>query len=292
MASLVGLTLADSGTHARPGAEGALIVAGASCVVLYVVALIELCRALLPLARRRRLEAIAFPLLALAATAIGITVVEGRGLLVPPGHLPRLFEAGAIGQAFLFALALAERTRARSALVAVDGLTGIPNRRSFDKTLTDAWKRARRSGGRLGLLMIDVDAFKRFNDAYGHQAGDDVLRRVAHAVAGAALRGDDLAARYGGEEFVIVLPLADGESAQMVGERVRENVHEAAIPYRDSPAGIVTVSVGAASIDPREADASALVALADQALYQAKREGRDRVVLAMPERSTLSPAFR
>jgi diguanylate cyclase (GGDEF)-like protein len=237
-----------------------------------------------------------FYLIAFFCAALGMAVddLNSHGLLLPHLKLGRAFDTGIALEALLFALALADRNRALSALVSLDGLTGIANRRSFDGALQRAWNRARRADAALGVLMIDVDHFKRFNDTHGHQAGDEVLRQVAQAVSAAVLRPDDVAARYGGEEFAIVLPLAEGEAARVVGERVRHNVRALAIDYPDSPGGIVTVSVGVASARPdhRGPDPETILASADQALYRAKREGRDRVVLAPLERSSPDPAFR
>ncbi len=248
------------------------------------------------IARRQGFEPARFYLVAFAFGMVGIVVndLNLHGILLPHLKLGRAFDSGIAVEALLFALALADRNRALSALIALDGLTGIANRRSFDGALHRAWDRARRSDAALGVLMIDVDHFKRFNDTHGHQAGDDVLRQVAQAVSAAVLRPDDVAARYGGEEFAIVLPLAEGEAARVVGERVRHNVRALAIDYPESPEGIVTVSVGVASARPdsRGPEPQTILSSADQALYRAKREGRDQVVLAPLERSSPDPAFR
>jgi diguanylate cyclase (GGDEF)-like protein len=236
-----------------------------------------------------------FYLVAFVFLGLGIAVNDAnqRGLLLPGIDLSDAFTAGLALQALLFALALADRSRAVSALVALDGLTGIANRRSFDAALRSAWERARRAQTPLGMLMIDVDFFKRYNDGYGHQAGDEVLRRVAQAVQAAALRPDDVVARYGGEEFSIVLPLAESDSIGAIAERVRSNVRALAIPYPAVRAGIVTISVGAASVVPdRSATADALLAAADRALYRAKDEGRDRVVVSEGLTSLPGPGLR
>ena len=247
-------------------------------------------------ARREGFSPSRFYLIAFAFAAAGIVIndLNLHGILFPHSNLTRAFDAGIALEALLFALALADRNRALSALVALDGLTGIANRRSFDGALARAWDRARRSRAALGVLMIDVDHFKRYNDAHGHQAGDEILRKVAGAVHAGVLRPDDVAARYGGEEFAIVLPLAEGEASRLVGERVRVNVRALAIPYPEAPTGIITVSVGVASTRPAESGVSPgkLLESADAALYQAKREGRDKVVLAPLERSTPDPAIR
>jgi len=236
------------------------------------------------IARRQGFSPARFYLIAFGFAAAGILIndLNLHGVLLPHQNLTRAFDAGIALEALLFALALADRNRALSALIALDGLTGIANRRSFDGALARAWDRSRRSHSAIGVLMIDVDHFKRYNDSHGHQAGDEILRRVAGAVSAAVLRPDDVAARYGGEEFAIVLPLAEGEASRVVGERVRHNVRALAIPYPEAPSGIITVSVGVASTRPAESGVAPqqLLASADQALYQAKGQGRDKVVLA------------
>ncbi len=247
-------------------------------------------------AKRDGFEPARFYLVAFAFAAAGILVndLNLHGLLFPHRNLTRAFDAGLSLEALLLALALADRNRALSALISLDGLTGIANRRSFDGAMSRAWDRSRRSHTALGVLMIDVDHFKRYNDTHGHQAGDEILRRVAEGVQTAVLRPDDVAARYGGEEFAIVLPLAEGEASRVVGERVRHNVRALAIPYPEAPSGIITVSVGVASTRPAESGMTPadLLAAADAALYQAKHGGRDKVVLAPLGRSTPEPVLR
>jgi diguanylate cyclase (GGDEF)-like protein len=156
-----------------------------------------------------------------------------------------------------------------------DALTGLGNRRAFDQALLAEIERGARAGMPLGLVMLDVDHFKRFNDRHGHQAGDDALIAVAGALRGAARAGDH-ACRVGGEEFALLLPGADAAAAAIVAERVRASV--AASP---TAAGAVTVSVGVASGAPGTAGAE-LVRAADARLYAAKEAGRDRVVSAAP----------
>lgn len=159
----------------------------------------------------------------------------------------------------------------------IDGLTGLPNRRYLEELLATVGPR-RRAGDRLGALMIDLDHFKRLNDRYGHATGDRVLRAVGETIS-TAVRADDTPARYGGEEFVVLLRRADSEQAVDVAERIRAQI--SAIP----PAELglnerVTVSVGVAVADPVGSDARSVLAAADRALYRAKRDGRNRVVLA------------
>ncbi len=175
---------------------------------------------------------------------------------------------------------LAEANLRLERLAATDGLTGISNRRVFQDHLQSEWNRALRAGTDLSLLMIDVDFFKAYNDALGHQQGDEGLRRVAAAVAAHAERPGDVAARYGGEEFAVVLPGAGAEGARVVAEAIRAAVAAMALPHpKSSVADHVTVSIGAATQRPVRQDAAGdLVAAADEALYRAKHEGRNRVV--------------
>jgi diguanylate cyclase (GGDEF)-like protein len=161
----------------------------------------------------------------------------------------------------------------------LDGLTGIFNRRSFDQRLDEECRRHRRYGAPLALAMIDVDHFKRFNDLYGHQAGDDCLRQVAAAIQASAKRPGEMAARYGGEEFAVILPACDLDTAKKFGEMLCERVRQLAIPHQGSAAhGMVTISVGVTSITPKDNDAQQhLITAADMALYMAKNAGRNRV---------------
>jgi len=162
----------------------------------------------------------------------------------------------------------------------VDGLTGLANRRRFDEAFDVEWRRGSRSSWPLSLMLIDVDAFKAFNDTYGHLEGDACLRRVADTLSSCLGRAADVAARFGGEEFVALLPLASADEAARLAERVRERVEALAIPHASSPAAKrVTVSIGCATAVPKEdGEPAALLAAADAALYAAKRAGRNRVV--------------
>jgi len=167
------------------------------------------------------------------------------------------------------------------AITATDALTGIANRRLFDRRLAEETTRARRHGLPLALLMIDVDHFKRYNDHHGHQAGDACLCRVAELLVGAVgRRPADLVARYGGEEFVALLPHTGREEALRLAERCVQAVAEAGLPHGDSPvAPAVTLSVGVAVLEPGGPmlDPAGLLRAADAALYQAKASGRHRV---------------
>ncbi len=160
----------------------------------------------------------------------------------------------------------------------IDALTGIANRRYFEKSLELEWRRARRNKSPFAMLMIDVDFFKNYNDHYGHPAGDKCLQAISQAMA-FLKRSGDLASRYGGEEFCVILPETDEVGAGHIADRIRDHVAEMAIPHaRSSVSPVVTVSIGiAAGIPGPKDDASDLVAAADQALYQAKQAGRNSV---------------
>jgi diguanylate cyclase (GGDEF)-like protein/PAS domain S-box-containing protein len=162
-----------------------------------------------------------------------------------------------------------------------DGLTGLSNRRAFDERLAAEWIFAGQHDVSLSLLLLDVDHFKSYNDTYGHQMGDEALRRIARVIGECTRQSGDLAARYGGEEFVVVLPHADVARAQEVAERIRENVQELRLEHSNSSFGLVTISIGVSSANRVEGTtAAALVELADGALYAAKRGGRNRISVA------------
>jgi diguanylate cyclase (GGDEF)-like protein/PAS domain S-box-containing protein len=173
-----------------------------------------------------------------------------------------------------------------AALATMDGLTGLANRRHFDERLEHEWIRARRERTTLSLLLIDVDHFKKFNDEYGHPAGDACLRSVAQVLAAQARRPADLVARYGGEEFVLLLPNTDAEGCGQVAEIIRKSLADIGIVHAlNLPSQRVTVSAGGASVT-RPDDATSypvLVEAADQALYYAKESGRDRFVMSNRE---------
>lgn len=168
---------------------------------------------------------------------------------------------------------------ALQSLATKDGLTGIANRRCFDEALAAEWTRALRDQTSLAMVMIDVDHFKRYNDSYGHQKGDDCLKKVARAMEEKIFRPADLVARYGGEEFVILMPNTDIAGACLVAERIVQHVYELSIPHESSDtANFVTISAGVAvSVPAPNFAADQLLAAADSALYAAKHAGRNRV---------------
>jgi len=175
-------------------------------------------------------------------------------------------------------LTLKRQSDAMRELTLTDALTGVANRRSFNDAIQNEWRRCARSGMPLSVVMIDIDHFKRYNDAYGHQAGDACLKQVASTMLQCAGRPPDLLARYGGEEFVILLPQVDVPGAQTVAQRILESVRALAIPHRmSSVSDTVTVSLGVATSRPDEGGSpEGLVRCADDALYQAKKNGRNR----------------
>lgn len=166
-------------------------------------------------------------------------------------------------------------------LTTLDGLTNITNRRGLDEYLRREWGRMRRNKTCLSFLMGDIDFFKCYNDTYGHQAGDDCLRALAGALQQQVLRSSDLAARYGGEEFAVVLPDTGCEGALQVAERIRSTVEELRIESKCSPiSDQVTLSLGVGCIIPGPDNSPAeLIKRADNALYLAKKNGRNQVVI-------------
>jgi len=162
-----------------------------------------------------------------------------------------------------------------------DGLTGLANRRFFDQMLEKEYRRAKRDHIPLSLILCDVDYFKRYNDSYGHAAGDHCLCRVAQAIQTALQRPGDLACRYGGEEFTVILPQTGLSGVQVLAEKIRAAVWALNLPHRVSEvAHCVTLSLGAATYTGQYATPDALVKAADDALYRAKAQGRNRYLIA------------
>jgi len=164
------------------------------------------------------------------------------------------------------------------ALLLVDALTGVANRRAFDERLDAEWRRCGRAGLPVALMLVDIDHFKLYNDHYGHPGGDATLVQVASAMRRAAARSQDLVARYGGEEFAILLPQLDAHGATGVARRLMQELERMAIPHAASPtAPHLTVSMGIACMNPGEFSFPAdLIQVADALLYQAKANGRNR----------------
>lgn len=199
-------------------------------------------------------------------------------------------------------LTLKQRTDELHRMASLDSLTGIANRRAFDAALDLEWRRACRSKSSMSLLLLDVDYFKRFNDHYGHQAGDDCLRTVASTLKDSFRRPGEVAARYGGEEFAVILPGCDQAAALKHAERLRAKVAALGLSHATSDvASVVTISIGVASlmmecivsgnaqqgqtgpcpaVENCRAGSAGLIADADRGLYEAKKAGRNRVACA------------
>lgn len=228
-------------------------------------------------------QALVAALLTLASYAIALSLHE-----VASGTIAYALVTVAFVQTLAAVVAFDSQLAARTLFVehgaaisraAHDGLTGLRNRRDFDERLEALWRKAIATREALSLFMFDVDHFKAFNDRYGHQAGDDVLRRIADTVRLTA-RDGDVVARYGGEEFVILAQNLDESSAAALAERMRAAIELLAIAHDGSScAPVVTVSIGVAHIVPEAARSPAgAVQLADQNLYLAKQQGRNRCV--------------
>jgi diguanylate cyclase (GGDEF)-like protein/PAS domain S-box-containing protein len=172
---------------------------------------------------------------------------------------------------------LQEAYDAVESLAITDGLTGLANRRHFDHYLTNEWRRSLRASSPLSLLMIDADLFKSYNDTYGHLRGDNCLKQIAEAIRDVVSRPGDLIARYGGEEFSVILPNTENEGAMQVAKEICESMSNRRLPHTGNPNGIMTISVGCATMVPSFGQHAAnLIEMADKALYQAKRGGRNQ----------------
>jgi diguanylate cyclase (GGDEF)-like protein/PAS domain S-box-containing protein len=168
-----------------------------------------------------------------------------------------------------------------------DALTGLYNRRYLEETLDRELRRAARAVQSLGLLMIDLDHFKKFNDTYGHDAGDAVLRETAQFLA-KGIRAEDFVCRFGGEEFVVILPTADQEASQARAERLQSKMRELNVMHQGKTLGRITISIGVAAFPRHGTSPKELMAAADAALYEAKRRGRDQVVVATGQADEVS----
>jgi diguanylate cyclase (GGDEF)-like protein len=189
---------------------------------------------------------------------------------------------------------LEKANRELERLANCDSLTGVANRYRFDEYLNSYWQQHFGSTSLLSLIMCDVDYFKAYNDTYGHQAGDECLRKVATAIRGTVKRPTDLVARYGGEEFAVILPFTSISDAINLAEKIRHSVKALAIPHSNSTAHCgVTISMGVASILPTpQVLPASLIAAADAALYQAKSSGRDLLAAALAPSRYFTSAFK
>lgn len=205
-----------------------------------------------------------------------------RTLLI--GSLMAVLAVAFVALAIVLASQLSRRMRAEDELALLartDGLTGLNNRRTLDEILEHEWRRAARTRGAFSLLFVDVDRFKSYNDVYGHQAGDDALAAVAHCIRGNLRRPADSAARYGGEEFLVVLPDTSPQGAAAIAEQIRASICDLHIEHAASEFGYLTASIGAATCTPQmDSDVTAVIRAADEALYDAKASGRNRVALS------------
>ncbi len=163
-----------------------------------------------------------------------------------------------------------------------DGLTGVANRRMFDRVMDENWGEAARRRQPLSVILVDIDNFKQYNDRHGHLQGDECLKRIGSVLTSAAKRARDFVARFGGEEFVIILPETDAQAAMSVAQRCHRLLLREQIPHGDSDAGqLVTLSIGLGTIVPsRDDTVGGFLEQVDQRLYQAKRTGKNRIVAA------------
>jgi len=195
---------------------------------------------------------------------------------------PRVLEAilKAMGRIADIKTALNDANQKLERLAAYDGLTQIPNRRSFDESIIRFTLQAKREKTDLALLLIDIDYFKPFNDHYGHVQGDDCLVAIAGALSASLMRPVDFVARYGGEEFGLLLPNTSLEGAESVAKRISENIQKLGVAHEKSGvAPYVTASIGIAFSPHGDLSPNILIETADKGLYQAKEQGRNRYVV-------------
>ena len=212
----------------------------------------------------------------------------GKTVEVEGGERQRLIIVRDVSERKLAEDRLAEANARLKILSGEDGLTGLANRRTFDETLASEHRRAQREDRSLALVMIDVDRFKSFNDRYGHPAGDECLRRIAHTIGLSVRRPGDVVARYGGEEFAVVLPHTGEAGAVAVAANIHRAVCDLRIEHDDSEWNVATVSVGVAAARPSETGRTLhrLLQEADHALYFAKNSGRNCVAAASQARAS------
>ncbi len=223
-----------------------------------------------------------YPLILDVALSTRDIYVEWRRRAWIIGSLIAALDVTIIALAVLFSQQLRRRRAAEDELhmlARTDGLTGLNNRRSFEEHAEEEWRRAQRNVWPLSMLLIDVDSFKGFNDIYGHSAGDDALIGVGHCIAQSVRRPGDTAARYGGEEFAVLLPNTDETGAMHIAEKIRATVQALQLSHVASSHRVLTVSIGIACTKGQAfASSRALVNAADEALYEAKDAGRNRVL--------------
>jgi diguanylate cyclase (GGDEF)-like protein len=214
---------------------------------------------------------------------MGVFIAEGDKLHVRMAILVGIYIFTMLTTARLYYSRIIESTSARlqlDLLAHVDALTGVANRRAYDKLLDKEWRRMKRTRQPLSLLIIDVDFFKEYNDAFGHQAGDDCLIQIARTIEDVFRRSGDFVARLGGEEFVALVPVTESDAVAELAEQARQAVFRLRIPHPNPDHDYVTISIGLSTTLPNEIlNASALYESADKALYAAKDEGRNRVCI-------------
>ncbi|MBU0594906.1 MAG: diguanylate cyclase [Gammaproteobacteria bacterium] len=265
-----------------------------------LVGLADVAQLNLDMARSGIIGVLAFIALIGFSVLIGLWVFS-YFLFLPLGNMQKEMERSALGDLSVtvgqkntlkefHALAAAFNTMARKVernihelqrLSSVDGLTGVNNRRQFDLSLQEEWLRAQRDNQELSLLMLDIDYFKQYNDAYGHLGGDDCLRMLSSLLRETVQRPGDVVARYGGEEFAILLPDTSKQGAQFLAFKIAAELAHLGLPHASSPlGGRVTLSIGCATCKANpECQPESLVRAADKALYKAKEMGRDRIVV-------------
>ncbi|MBX3703365.1 MAG: GGDEF domain-containing protein [Steroidobacteraceae bacterium] len=233
-----------------------------------------------------------------AASFVAVASSTGLPAVEMQHYVSMLLMAGVICAVGAYALEHASRTAWLEARMLAehalhDGLTGLCNRRRFDDHLERAWQQGTRDRRAIALLFGDLDFFKKYNDRYGHQAGDEALKAVAGVLARHARRPFDMAARFGGEEFAVLLYDASGKHAAQVAENILREVRGLGIVHEDSVAGgVLTISIGIACVQPEQGrSAAGLLQLADQALYAAKDGGRDQARVAGPEYEQMQTGY-
>lgn len=205
---------------------------------------------------------------------------EERGLILGAvDYIKKPFKHGVVGARVNTQIHIIKQMQTIEQLGMIDGLTGIFNRRAFDIQLQSEWNRATTEKTELGMIMLDIDNFKKYNDTYGHPQGDLILQSIANILKAETKHSPNLVFRYGGEEFSVILPTGGLAGAVFVAERIRHNVESTNVrSFFSDIVTRVTVSIGVASMTPRTADRIIqLIELADQKLYEAKHDGRNRI---------------
>jgi diguanylate cyclase (GGDEF)-like protein len=215
-------------------------------------------------------------------TGLSSSEDEEKGLaLRASDYISKPFSASIVKLRVHNQIQIVNQLRTIERLSLIDQLTGLPNRRSFDSRIHTGWKLAIREPSPISILMIDVDKFKTYNDTYGHQQGDEVLKAVARVFSSVLHRQTDFTARWGGEEFAVLLSSTDEKSALYIAEQLRSEVENTDIPCADGSITKVTISIGVKTeIKKKKSSLARFIEAADMALYKAKENGRNRAELA------------